>query len=141
MEEYSLKNCILALWKSQSLNTTNIIPVLLLYRNQSTDFHCKSMEWCLFDCNTGWKWFNPNLGGLLGVRFEVGGGGGGHKITTLKPVGIMVETSNLARRYIPICSFRKYAFQCLGPLNFADVSIFLQKISIFCPKKYLSSKQ
>ena len=61
----------------QSLNTTNIIPVLLLYRNQSTDFHCKSMGWCLFDCNTGWKWFNPNLGGLLGVRFEVGGGGGG----------------------------------------------------------------
>ena len=60
----------------QSLNTTNIIPVLLLYRNHSTDFYCKSMGWCLFDCNTGWKWFNPNLGGLLGVRFEVGGGGG-----------------------------------------------------------------
>ena len=53
----------------------------------------------------------------------------------------MLETSNLARKYTPICSFRKYTFQCLGPLNFADVSIFLQKISVFCPKKYLYSKQ
>ena len=38
------------------------------------------MEWYLFDCNTGWKWFNPNLGGLLGVRCEVGGGGGDIKL-------------------------------------------------------------
>ena len=53
----------------------------------------------------------------------------------------MLETSNLARKYKPIFSFRKYTFQCLGPLNFADVSIFLQKISVFCPKKYLYSKQ
>ena len=53
----------------------------------------------------------------------------------------MLETSNLARKYTPICSFRKYTFQYLGPLNFADVSIFLQKISVFCPKKYLYSKQ
>ena len=53
----------------------------------------------------------------------------------------MLETSNLARKYTPICSFRKYTFQCLGPLNFADVRIFLQKISIFCPKKYHYSKQ
>ena len=53
----------------------------------------------------------------------------------------MLETPKLARRCTPICSFRKYIFQCLGSLNFADVSIFLQKISIFCPKKYLYSKQ
>ena len=53
----------------------------------------------------------------------------------------MLEASNLARKYTPICSFRKYTFQCLGPLNFADVSIFLQKNSVFCPKKYLYSKQ
>ena len=76
--------------------------------------------------------------GFLGVRFELGGG----KVTPcLKLVRIMLETSNLARKYTPICSFRKYTFQCLGPLNFADVSIFLQKISVFCPKKYLYSKQ
>ena len=45
--------------------------------------------------------------GFLGVRF-VGGGG---KITPrLKLVKIMLETSNLAHKYTPICSFRKYTF-------------------------------
>ena len=53
----------------------------------------------------------------------------------------MLEASNLARKYTPIYSFRKYAFQYLGPLNFADVSIFCKKISVFSPKKYLYSKQ
>ena len=55
----------------------------------------------------------------------------------------MLETSNLALKYTPISSFRKYIFQYiyLGPLKFADVSIILQKITIFCPKKYLYSKQ
>ena len=53
----------------------------------------------------------------------------------------MLQTSHLARRYTPICSFRKYTLQCLGPLSFADVSIFLSKISVFCPKKYFYSKQ
>ena len=51
----------------------------------------------------------------------------------------MIETSNLARKYTPVC--RKYTFQCLGPLNFADVGIFLQKNSVFCRKKYHYSKQ
>ena len=37
--------------------------------------------------------------------------------------------------------FQKNTFQYLSPLNFADVSIFLQKISVFFPKKYLYSKQ
>ena len=54
----------------------------------------------------------------------------------------MLETSNFARKYTHICSFRKYTFQCLGPFNFADVSFFfLQKISVFCPKNYIYSKQ
>ena len=53
----------------------------------------------------------------------------------------MLETSHLSCKYTPIFSFRIYAFQCRGPLNFVDVSIFLQKISIFCAKKYLYSKQ
>ena len=53
----------------------------------------------------------------------------------------MLETSILARKYTAICSFRKYISQCLGPVNFADVSIFQQKNSVFCPKKYLYSKQ
>ena len=53
---------------------------------------------------------NPTLTliwmGFLGVRFEVGGGG--VKLTCLKLVRIMLET--LARKYTPICSFRKYTF-------------------------------
>ena len=53
----------------------------------------------------------------------------------LKLVRIMLETSNLVRKYTSICSFRKYTFQCLGPLNFADVSIFLQKNQRFLSKK------
>ena len=75
--------------------------------------------------------------GFLGVPFEVGG----VKLPRLKLVRIMLETSNLAHKYIPICSFRKYTFQCLGRLNFADLSIFYKKVSVFCPKKYLYSKQ
>ena len=53
----------------------------------------------------------------------------------------MLKASNLARKYTLICGFRKYIFQCLGLLNFADVSICQQKNSVFCPKKYLYSKQ
>ena len=45
--------------------------------------------------------------GYLGVRFEVGGGG---ELPRLKLVKIMLETSNLARKYKLICSFRKYTF-------------------------------
>ena len=49
--------------------------------------------------------------GFLGVRFEVGRGGG-VKLPSpcLKPVRIMLENSNLARKYTAICSFRKYTF-------------------------------
>ena len=52
--------------------------------------------------------------GFLGVRFEVvvggGGGDGGKIILRLKPIRITLETSNVARRYRPIRSFRKYTF-------------------------------
>ena len=53
----------------------------------------------------------------------------------------MLETSNLALKYTPIFSFGTCTFQYQGPLNFADVSIFSKKISIFRPKQYLYSKQ
>ena len=49
----------------------------------------------------------------------------------------MIETLNLARKYTSTFSFRKYIFQCLGLLNFADVSIFLQKTRVFCLKKHI----
>ena len=54
---------------------------------------------------------------------------------SLKLVTIMLETSHLARKYTPICTFRKCTFWCLGLLNFADVSIFLQKNSVLLSKK------
>ena len=52
----------------------------------------------------------------------------------LKLVRINLETRNLVRKYTHIFSFRKYTFYYQDPLNFADVSIFLQKVSIFCLK-------
>ena len=70
--------------------------------------------------------------GFLVVRFEVGWV---NLPPCLKPVRIMLETSNLARKYTPICSYRKYTFYCLDPLSFAYASIFLQKISVFLSKK------
>ena len=48
---------------------------------------------------------------FLGVRFEMGGVvRGGGELPRLKLVRITLETSNLARKYTPICSFRKYTF-------------------------------
>ena len=56
------------------------------------------------------------------------GEGGVVKLPTcLKLIGIMLETSNLARKYRHICSFRKYTLQYQGSLNFADVSIIFAK--------------
>ena len=69
--------------------------------------------------------------GFLGVRFEVGE----VKIRPppcLTSVRIMIETSNLARKYTAICNFRK---KILGFLNFADITIFLQKLAFFIQKR------
>ena len=52
---------------------------------------------------------NPNLGSLFRGCFEVLGEGN-YPPPCLKLVRIMLETSNLARKYTPICSFRKYTF-------------------------------
>ena len=52
---------------------------------------------------------NPNLGGLFRGSF-LGGGVGGGDYALSKTVRIMRESSNLARKYTPICSFRKYTF-------------------------------
>ena len=46
--------------------------------------------------------------GFIGVHFEVGEGG--VKLLCLKLVRIMLEASNLARKYTPICNFRKIPF-------------------------------
>ena len=72
---------------------------------------------------------------MLFLNLNLGGSKNYHTSHCLKPVKIMLETSNLACKYTPIFSFRKYTFQCLAPLNFADVSIFLQKNQRFLSKK------
>ena len=71
--------------------------------------------------------------GYLGVRFEVGRG---VKLPPpcLKLVRIMLETWILVRKYIHVCSFRKYTFQYPDCLNFDDVSIFFPKIGHFLAK-------
>ena len=73
------------------------------------------------------KLFNPNLGRLFRIHFEVGG-----KITSrllcLKFVRITPETWNLVRKNTHICSFRKDTFQYQVPLNFANVIIFFSII-------------
>ena len=48
--------------------------------------------------------------GFLGVHCEVGGGKVAPTHPCLKPVRIMLKASNLARKYTPIFSFRKYFF-------------------------------
>ena len=53
---------------------------------------------------------NPNLGSLFRGCFEVLGEGGITLPPCLKLVRIMLETSNLARKYTPTSSFRKYTF-------------------------------
>ena len=73
--------------------------------------------------------FKPNLGGLFRGPFW---GGGTGKITPpptpcLEPVRIMQETLNVVRKHIHICGFRKYGFSHQGHLDFANISIFLQK--------------
>ena len=67
--------------------------------------------------------------GFSAVLFLVRFGRG--KITLfLKPVSIMLEAWNLIRKYTHTFSFRKYTLQFQKFLHFADVNIFLQKISI-----------
>ena len=46
---------------------------------------------------------------------------------SLKLVIIMPQTSNLARKYTNICSFRKYTFYYQDSLNFVHCSSFLPK--------------
>ena len=68
--------------------------------------------------------------GFLGIRFE----GGNYHHPCLKVVRIMLETSDLARKYTYWCSFRKYTLQYHSPLSFAHVSIIFAKIPSFFDK-------
>ena len=68
------------------------------------------------------------------VRGSFWGGEEGKITPCLKLVRIMLETWNLLRKYTHIFSFRKYTFYYQDPHDFADVSNFLQKISILWQK-------
>ena len=78
--------------------------------------------------------------GSLRLHFEVREGERGLP-SSLKIVRVMLETSNLARKFKLLCSFRKYTFQYKGPLNFADITIFCKKIKAFWPKQCVYSQQ
>ena len=64
---------------------------------------------------------NPNLGGLFKGLFRGVVGGGGKITPYLKLVIIMLETWNLVHKYT-------------HKFNIADVSIFVQKMSVFWQK-------
>ena len=69
--------------------------------------------------------------GFSGVRFAVEGR------VKLPPVKNFLEVCyKLKIWYVSThtCSFRKYSFWYQEPLNFADITVFLQKISIFWSK-------
>ena len=70
--------------------------------------------------------------GALELRFAEGGGSKSH--TRLNLVRIILEIWKFVREYTDLCSFRKYTFLYQDPLNFANVSIFLQKNQHFFGK-------
>ena len=80
---------------------------------------------------------NHNLGRLYSGSFWGGGGGGITTPAYLKLVRIRLEIWSLVRRYIHIYNFRKFSFYYQSSLNFVDISIFLQKISIYFYSKVL----
>ena len=76
------------------------------------------------------SYINPNLGGLFRGFFFCGGGGGvggGDKITHLKLIKIMLETSNLACKYTRICSFINIPFSSKALLILLISAFFLAK--------------
>ena len=107
-----------------------------LVTRMKTEHFVQAFSGIFRDIQHLFRHINPNLGVLFRGSFWGGGGGGGVKLppTCLKLVRIMLETWNLVRKNNHICNFRKYIFQYQGPLNFAGVSIFLQKISVLWQK-------
>ena len=85
-------------------------------------------------CFPGIFSLNPNLSELFRGSFWGWGGGEVKLPPCLKLVRIMLETSNVARKYTHLCSFRKYTFYYQAYLKFADASIFLQKYHRFLAK-------
>ena len=55
--------------------------------------------------------------------------------------GELPSLSKTRQNYGRKFSSRKYTFQCQGALNFSDVRIFVQKVSVFWTKQYRYTKQ
>ena len=93
---------------------------------------------------------HSNLGGILRSVFRVVGEGEGEvglKLspppTTVKLVRIMLESSNLARKYTPISHMQfleNMSFSIKPSLTFLMLAFF-QKITVFWQKQYLYAKQ
>ena len=81
-----------------------------------------------FLCRSYYKKNKHQMSFLWG-RFEVGEGGLPSPLSSPKLVRMMLKTSNLVYTYTHMCSFRKYTCQYQRLINFAYVSIFLQKIN------------
>ena len=100
---------------SLSVNASSIFSVkLVIIWVNLEERVSKNWPAILLSCDNFIFFFHVTLiwAGSLRVRFEVKGlGGRGIKLLpSLKHVGIMLETSNLVRKYIHICNFRKYPF-------------------------------
>ena len=111
-----LKDSSNSRWKTISITFwENQIQYLLKeqWEHAENQMHCLNLIW----------------EGFLGVRFEVGGQVKSPPPHTpcLQPIRIIQETLNLVRKHIHICGFRKYGLSHQGHLDFANISIFLQK--------------
>ena len=111
---YLLKDSSNSRWKTISFNFwVNQIQYLLKkqWEHVENQMHCLNLTWVGFlgVCFTGKIIPHPEL------------------TPCLELIRIMLKTWNLVCKYINICGFRKYAFSHQGPLDFANISISLQK--------------
>ena len=85
-------------------------------------------------CFPGIFSLNPNLSGLFRGSFWGWGGGEVKLPPCLKLVRIMLETSNMARKYTHLCSFRKYTFSTKPILSLLMPAFFCKNITVFWQK-------
>ena len=121
--------------------------VAILFAGVHTDFQSKFWSGKSYQNSLEfWFWFSNHRSNLFEVNFFffelnlfyfnfLGGWGWNYPPPPcIKLVRIMLETSNLARKYTLIYSFRKDTFRYKDSLNFADVIIFFEKNQRFWAK-------
>ena len=85
-------------------------PIIFDYDLKTSSDSLFVADFSLLRCEFDRFAFNSNLGGPFRASFWGGGGRGGKITPCLKLVRNMLETSNLARKYTPVCNFREYTF-------------------------------